>query len=142
MKRNIPLERLQGLGANDQGLSEAEVAGRRSQYGDNRIIETIEGGWQQLLRETLKDPMLWFLLGTSVLFGLVGERTEAVVLLLALIPFLGMDAFLHRRTQASISGLSTHLASRARVVRNAGVTSIDATELVDGWVRRAAVRRG
>ena len=132
MKRNISLDRLEWLDISERGLTESEVSIRRRQYGANQIIETLETGWLQLWRETLKDPMLWFLLGTSVLFGFVGEHVEAMILLLALIPFVGMDAFLHRRTQASTAGLSRHLDSRARVVRDARPVTVNITELVAG----------
>ena len=99
------------------------VAARAARYGRNLILETAPGGWPQLVRETLKDPMLWFLLGTSAVFAFVGQRAEAVILLAALVPLVGMDAFLHRRTQASTEGLSSRLASSATVVREAGASS-------------------
>ena len=101
MLRAVPLERVQGL---DRGLGSDEAAGRAARYGRNLILETAEPAWRQLLRETLKDPMLWFLLGTSGLFAVTGDLTEAVILLAALVPLLGMDAYLHRRTQASVEG--------------------------------------
>lgn len=132
MKRRIPLDRLEGLDTSLRGLSVAEIPDRRARYGDNRIVEAIEAGWLQVLQQTLKDPMLWFLIGTGMLFGVVGEYTEAVILLVALIPFLAMDAFLHRRTQASIAGLSSHLASQARVVRDGAEMQVDATAVVAG----------
>ena len=132
MKRRFPLDRLDGLDSAECGLASEEVVARRNRYGDNRIVETMAGGGRRLARDTLKDPMLWFLFGTSALFGLVGEATEALILLLALIPFLGMDAWLHRRTQASVAGLSSHLASQARVVRDGKPATLDAGRLVVG----------
>lgn len=132
MKRSISLDRLESVGTSLEGLSTAEISARRKRFGDNRIVEFIELDWLHLLQATLKDPMLWFLLGTSILFGVVGERTEAIILLVALIPFLAMDAFLHHRTNASTAGLSSHLASRARVVREGVETVVDATAVVVG----------
>lgn len=132
MRRTIPIDRLEGLPAPDQGLTTAQVQERAARYGRNLILETVDGGWWLLVRETLKDPMLWFLLGTSLLFGIVGEWTEAVILLVALIPFLGMDAFLHRRTHASTEGLSSRLASVATVWRDGVRQIVAATELVPG----------
>lgn len=76
--------------------------------------------------------MLWFLLGTSSLFLLVGELTEAIILLIALIPFLGMDAYLHRRTQASLASLGSCLTTQTTVIRNGQQQRIVATELVPG----------
>jgi Ca2+-transporting ATPase len=132
MLRSVPHERLEGIPAPDQGLASAEIKVRAERYGRNLILETVGGGWWVLARETLKDPMLWFLLGTSGLFAVVGEKTEAVILLVALVPFLGMDMFLHRRTHASTEGLSSRLASKASVVRDGATQTITATELVPG----------
>ena len=132
MNRQLPLERLAGLTGAGQGLSAEEAASRQARYGANLIIETPPHGWRTLLFDTLKDPMLWFLLAASSLFAVVGEITESIILLLALLPIFGMDAFLHRRTQASVAGLSKHLATHARVIRAGALVTVPATSLVPG----------
>jgi P-type Ca2+ transporter type 2C len=132
MKRQIPLARCRSWLLSQRGLSTAEAATQHQQFGDNRIIESVASGWLPLLITTAKDPMLWFLLGTSGIFLLVGETTEAAVLMAALLPFLGMDAFLHKRTQASTVGLSRQLATQAQVLRDNSWKSLDAIELVPG----------
>jgi Ca2+-transporting ATPase len=130
--RSVPLERLDAERGFDVGLTTAEVAERTARFGRNEILETVGGGWWPLVRETIKDPMLWFLLGTSALFAFVGDTTEAVILLIALVPFLGMDAYLHRRTHASIEGLSSRLATQALVERDGSRQPVASTELVPG----------
>ena len=132
MLRTVPLDRLQGLPEADWGLTAEEATARMQRFGPNLILETERGGWWLLVRATLGDPMVWFLLGTSSLFAFVGEWTEAIIMLVALLPFLGMDAFLHRRTHASTAGLSSRLASVATVLRNGAESSVAATELVPG----------
>jgi Ca2+-transporting ATPase len=132
MKRTVPWQRVEGLESAEQGLTEHEVRSRLGRYGANLIVETPRRGWLALLRDTAQDPMLWFLLGTSSLFAIVGEYNEAIILLIAMIPFFGMDAFLHRRTQASVEGLSGQLAYQATVIRDHGHQRIPATELVPG----------
>jgi Ca2+-transporting ATPase len=132
MKRSVPLDRLANISSSTQGLLASEVESRRARYGLNRIVETTTGGWWPLVRATIRDPMLWFLFGTSVMFAFVGELTEAVILLVALVPFLGMDSFLHWRTHASIEGLSSRLAAQARVLRDATPVTVPAVELVPG----------
>src|ERR1700675_2609931 len=102
--RALPLMRLQQL-TFDSGLSAAEAAERRTQYGGNDIAEVPGNPWLDLARDTAKDPMLWFFLGTGVIYALVGQRVEAVTLAVAILPLLLMDVFLHRRTSASIQGL-------------------------------------
>ena len=69
MHAKIPSERLEGLLGADAGLSEAEAAARRARHGRNDIVEAAPPTWWMLARDTLRDPMLWFLLGTACLFA-------------------------------------------------------------------------
>ena len=134
MARRIPSDRLDGLAAPEQGLTAPDAAARRTRYGANTIVEAPPGGWRDVVRDSLRDPMLGFLLGTSVLFAFVGDRTEAAILLAALVPLFGMDAWLHRRTQASLAGLSSRLAATARALRDGAWIELPAAELVPGDV--------
>ncbi|WP_374564871.1 cation-translocating P-type ATPase [Ideonella sp.] len=129
--RDIPTDRLPVLGAADEGLSAAQVAAQRA-YGFNDIVAHAASGWRVVARDTARDPMLWFLLLTAGLFGLLGQFTESVTLLVAMAPLLGMDAFLHRRTVASSAGLASRLASTARVLRDGAWQDIPSRELVPG----------
>jgi len=131
MDRAVPLERLEGL-SGLAGLTEAAALARAARFGENRVVEAASGGWTQLLAETAKDPMLWFLLGASALFAFVGDWTEAAILLVALVPFVGMDLYLHRRTSASIEGLSSRLATHATVERGGTRRTIASVEVVPG----------
>jgi len=139
MKRPLPLSRLEGL-APSAGLTDADAARRRAQYGRNDIVAARRRPWWELAKETARDPMLWFLALTSGLYLLLGQALEAGVLLLAMVPLIGMDAFLHHRTAASTEGLSARLASRATVERDGQVTDIAASELVPGDI--VVVRTG
>lgn len=76
--------------------------------------------------------MIWFLVGTATLFLWHGGDTEAVILAAALIPIVGMDAYLRRRTQASTEGLRARLATHARVLRAGEEQDIPSTALVPG----------
>jgi P-type Ca2+ transporter type 2C len=133
MKRPLPPKRFEGL-APAAGLTSTEAEHRRQQYGNNDIVEVRRRPWWTLAKETARDPMLWFLALTSGLYLLLGQRLEAGVLILAIVPLIGMDAFLHRRTAASTEGLSARLASRAKVERDGRLTDITASELVPGDV--------
>ena len=82
--------------------------------------------------------MIWFLVGTGLVYAVLGSYTEAVTLLIAILPLVGMDAFLHRRTQASTEGLSRQLAQTARVVRDGQATDVPAIDLVPGDLVRVA----
>jgi Ca2+-transporting ATPase len=131
-RRAIPLLRLEPLLSSPNGLTESEVQERREEYGPNAILETPRHPWWDLVRDTAKDPMLWFFGGTSGLYAVVGQHGEALTLLVAILPLLGMDVYLHRRTQASTEGLKSRLAARATVLREGKAVTIPAIDVVPG----------
>lgn len=148
MRRPVPLSRITGpdgalldAAAGERGsaredgrggLTGDEARHRRREFGANAILEGPPSGWGDVLRDTLGDPMMWFLVGTSLLFLWLGELAEAAVLAIAMVPIAGMDAWLHRRTQASTEGLSGRLASDATVIRDGSPAVVAALDLVPG----------
>lgn len=131
MKR-ISFENLKDLSTRYEGLTEAEVALQHSRYGKNEIVEVTGNPWIELARDTLKDPMIWFLLGIGTVFILVGDTSEAVVLFVAILPLLLMDAVLHWRTQASTSSLKGQLASQVTALRAGKEVLVASHDLVPG----------
>lgn len=113
MRRVFPIDRVAGLTEPTDGLTAGEVDERRRLYGINDILRDQSSGWRDIVRDTARDPMVWFLAGTSLLFAVLGDYAEAIVLALALLPIVGMDAYLHRRTQATTEGLAGRLKPRA-----------------------------
>jgi Ca2+-transporting ATPase len=126
------LDRQLDLSPESQGLPAEDVGRRFALFGANDIVEAAPSGWRQILRDSLTDPMIWFLLVTSGLFLVIGDHLEAVVMLAAILPLLGMDVFLHRRTQASTTGLRSRLTDFATVVRSGIETRVAAASLVPG----------
>ncbi len=132
MRRPVPTARLDGLLDGTTGLTCAQASERRAHYGPNRIVEAPPTRWNDLLRETARDPMIWFLAGTALLFAWLGDLAEAGVLAFALLPIAGMDAYLHRRTRASTEGLAGRLATSASVIRDGVREEVPSTDLVPG----------
>ncbi|HSP77133.1 MAG TPA: cation-transporting P-type ATPase, partial [Myxococcaceae bacterium] len=142
MRLPVPTSRLPVSPGADRGLSAREVQERRQRYGGNAILERPRRTLWEVARETAQDAMLWFLVGTAALYGVLGQGTEALVLLLALVPLLGMDAFLHRRTRASTEGLRSRLAEQATVVREGRELRVRADEVVVGELVRVEAGEG
>jgi Ca2+-transporting ATPase len=128
----FPSDRIAGRLYPERGLTAGEVEERRRRYGSNDILGDGRVGWGAILRDTAQDPMVWFLVVTALLFAWLGDYAEASVLSLALVPIAGMDAYLHRRTQATTEGLAGRLAPLARVLRDCAVNDIPSVELVPG----------
>ena len=131
-RRSLPLVRVTDLLSPERGLSAAEVVGRRARYGVNDILEAPRHPWRDLARDTLGDPMLWFLAAVSLLYAILAQFAEALTLAVAIVPLAGMGAYLHRRTQVSTEGLRGRLAEQATVVREGATVAVPAVELVPG----------
>jgi Ca2+-transporting ATPase len=132
MRHSIPSDRQINLTDQQRGLSSEEVEARRARFGRNEILADRGAGLADLLRDTIRDPMVWFLILTALLFSWLGDYVEATILALALLPVAGMDFYLHRRTQASTSGLARQIASSAVVVRDSAQRTVPAVDVVPG----------
>jgi P-type Ca2+ transporter type 2C len=132
MRHHLPTDRIELLRAAREGLDEAEAARRRSRFGGNDILPDQGSRWREVLRDTASDPMIWFLLAAAGLYAALGDWMESSILALALLPILGMDLYLHRRTAASREGLAGRLASVARAWRDGACREIPALALVPG----------
>lgn len=134
MRHPIPPDRASevaaAVGDLERGLDPASVPACRARFGANAIVEEPGGRWRELARDTARDPMIWLLVGTAILYAAIGDRGEAFVLLVAIAPLIGMDAWLHRRTRLSTQGLRGRLATRATAVRGGRAAAIPAIELV------------
>lgn len=132
MKKTIPLK--EALLIHSPGLSAEVAAQKLKRLGKNEILEDNSNSYWELIIDTLKDPMIWFLLLVGGIFLFIGEYRDGVVILLSILPLLFMDAILHFRTKASTSSLVGQLHSKVQVKRNGNFESIDSRELVLGDV--------
>ncbi len=125
-----------------EGLSSAEARERQVRFGPNDILEPDRGHLAALVRDTAADPMIWFLAGTAILYAALGMAAEAVTLVVAAVPLIFMDFYLHRRTRASAAGLAGLLAASATVVRDGKSKVIPARDVVPGDLALVAVGEG
>ena len=132
----IASERLAEIPAGDGGLGAEEASARLRRFGPNDVVPPRGRAWLGLVRDTARDPMIWFLVAIAALYLALGKASEGVPLLIAILPLVGMDAYLHRRTSASTEGLESRLARRATVVRDGADVEIPVAELVPGDLAR------
>lgn len=128
----VPADRLRFRSSSTSGLTTAEVTQQRARFGTNVIFSARRRSLGQRVRETAADPMLWFLLVTSVVYLSLGDYVEGTILLVSIAPLTAMDAFLHRRTRASTEGLQSRLAAQAIVMRDGREERLPADEVVVG----------
>jgi P-type Ca2+ transporter type 2C len=87
------------------------------------------------LREALHlllDPMAVMLAIAAAIYFALGETRDAVVLVIALVPVLGVDVLLEARSRAALAKLARAAAPVAEVVRDAHLRAIGLEEVVPG----------
>lgn len=132
MQRKILMERIKSSLQADWSLTEEEANSRTILYGNNDIIEKRNQKWLEILKETAQDPMIWFLLATGGLFGLLKNYQQMLILFLATIPLIIMDGVLHWRTLISTRTLQSGLATFANVIRQGQSLRIAVSGIVPG----------
>ena len=80
MKRQLPLERMPADWLSEDGLGTGDVEARRRDYGWNDVVAPEPRVWLALASDTARDPMIWFLVGTSVFYFFLDQRTEGMTL--------------------------------------------------------------
>lgn len=123
---------LADLQSSPQGLSPAEANNRLQQFGAN-ALPAARGGeaWRILLRQ-FRDPLIYVLLGSTVLAMVTGKVTDglvisAVVLLNAMIGFIQ-----EYRASEAIQALSELVPFEATVVRGGQKHRLASVDLVPG----------
>lgn len=114
------------------GLTQAEAAARLSAIGPNRIVAKERLAWFKRLMALLADPMAIMLGGASVLYFLLGDTTDGIIMAAALAPVLGVDVFLEARSSAALAKLAQALRPLAHVIRDGAPKTVPTEALVPG----------
>ena len=114
------------------GLTAEEARARLARHGPNRLVGRERAARLKDLLSLLLDPMSLMLVVAAGVYMLLGERRDAVVMLGALVPVVGVDVFLEARSRAALKKLALSVAPRARVVRDGREVVVDTADLVPG----------
>jgi len=117
-----------------QGLSAAQVASQRAQDGPNQLPADERGGWQGMVRETLSDPMFALLLGAGVLYLVLGDLQEGLVLFGLVCVVLALTLYQEGKTERALAALRDLSSPRALVLRDGQATRIAGSDVVRGDV--------
>src|SRR5215831_14246753 len=96
------------------GLTSADAAARLAELGPNRLVAAQHWQRAKQLAALLADPMALMLVVAGVLDWILGQRADAVILFVALVPVLGVDVVLEARSQRALARLRDAVAPTAR----------------------------
>lgn len=114
------------------GLSEAEATLRQQSEGFNEIPQEAKRGVLSIAFEVMREPMFLLLVGCGSLYLLMGELSDALMLLAFVFVVIGITIIQERRTERALDALRDLSSPRALVIRAGTQRRIAGREVVRG----------
>lgn len=116
------------------GLPETEVAARLERYGANRLEGKKKKSLLRLFLAQLNAMMIYILLGAAVLSVLLGEVSDAVIIILVVLVNGIVGVVQEAKAEQALEALKKLSAPKAVVRRNGAAHEVDSDSLVPGDV--------
>jgi Ca2+-transporting ATPase len=113
-----------------RGLSEAEAQERLRREGANELPRSTKRRLLRQIADVLKEPMILLLVATGVVYLVLGDREEALLLLASIGVMIGIELHQERKTERSLEALRDLSSPRARVIRDGQARRIPGFEVV------------
>ena len=114
------------------GLSQEQARERLTQDGPNELPRADRRTMLRIALEVLREPMLAMLLAAGLIYLALGDRTEALVLLLFALLSIVITIVQEARTENVLESLRDLSAPRAMVIRDGAPVRIPGREVVVG----------
>src|SRR5690606_33253654 len=103
------------------GLSEEALKHSRKKFGLNDSAEIKRSTWFQMLLDILKEPMLVLLIAVTVIYVIVGNYSEAMFMLGAIIAVSGISFYQDNRSKKALEALEKLNEPLSAVIRDSKV---------------------
>ncbi len=114
------------------GLSKKEVIDRLSKYGSNSIRKNKRRSLLEMFIAQIADFMVLTLIGAAILATVIGESREAVLIIIIVIINAFLGILQENKAEKSLEAIKKLAAPQAKVIREAELEIIPASELVIG----------
>ena len=114
------------------GLTGAEAKARLARDGANELSPSKRRGALRVLRNVVTEPMFLLLVGCGAIYMLLGDRTEALMLLGFVFVVMGITFVQERRAERSLEALRDMSSPQAIALRDGQPLRIASRELVCG----------
>jgi magnesium-transporting ATPase (P-type) len=114
------------------GLTRAQVAQRRRNFGANALPEPSRRSLSRLILSQFQSPLIYILFVAAILATLLGRQGDAVVILAVVMVNALIGAFQEGRAERSMAALQRLSALQVRVRREDREQVIESRQLVPG----------
>lgn len=113
-----------------QGLTSQQALENQTKYGLNTRPVLKKVTWLKRAWEIISEPMILLLLAASVIYFFLGDRTEAIFLLISIVPVIAMEFIQQQRTDQAILALDKIMVEFCQVYRDGKVQKMETKNLV------------
>jgi Ca2+-transporting ATPase len=113
-----------------QGLSTKEAHRKIKEFGFNELSPVQSKNILHIFQEVVKEPMFIFLISSGVLYMILGDYTEGMLLLGSILLIVFITFYQYRKTQNALNALKQMSAPRALVLRDGNPIRIAGREVV------------
>ena len=117
---------------NIKGLSEKSALENLKKYGYNEIPSQKKRNIFLIFFNVIKEPMLFLLIGSGLIYLFLGEMSDALMLLTFVLVVVGITFYQERRTERTLEALRDLSSPRALVIRDGLQKRIAGREVVKG----------
>ena len=114
------------------GLTEAEATARLKADGYNELPSAKPRSLLAIAWGVVREPMFLLLVACSVIYLILGDREEALMLLGFVLVVMGITLYQERKTERALEALRDLSSPRALVVRDHEEQRIAGREVVRG----------
>mgnify|MGYP000875930835 CR=1 FL=1 len=118
----------------EKGLTEEIVAKRLEEHGTNELDHQEGRSLWAMIVDQFKDFMVIILIVAALISGLLGEATDAIIILVIVLLNAFLGVIQENKAEESLAALKKMAAPHAKVRRNGRPGLIDASKLVPGDV--------
>lgn len=113
-----------------KGLSKFEVEEKLKKYGYNELPAAKRRNIFKIVFEVFKEPMFILLVSCGVLYLILGDIQEALMLLCFVFLIMGITIYQENKTEKALQSLKDLTSPRALVIRDGEQTRIPGREVV------------
>lgn len=122
------------LETTNEGLSSQEASKRLEFYGTNVFHNKEKIGALSLFFKQFASPLIFILIGASVLTAILGKYFDMSVIIFAVLFNVVLGFYREFHAENTLSKLTTYIKDRARVIREGKEIEVDSVSLVPGDV--------
>ena len=118
----------------ETGLNDEQVTASREKYGSNKLAKESTRKGITIFLTQFKNPLVWVLMGASIITAVLGDTVDAIVILSILLLTALLGFYQEFRAEKSLQALKKYITIRCNVFRNGKIIQVDASEIVPGDV--------